>query len=119
MELYKKHTTKRKKHAIKENSKTTSEIISKPSMVWYTSEQGTEINSYTDASHRTGIFEAVSPKRQLCVLQIIRYWFDILFKLQYLSMHIDHDATPYFNEILGGFGNCDQYFRSRKIWDTI
>ncbi|MEN5110494.1 hypothetical protein ABE521_16765 [Pseudomonas sp. TWI672] len=119
MELYKKHTTKRKKHAIKENSKTTGEIMSKLGMVWHTSEEGTEINSYADASHRTGVFEAVAPKRQLYVLQIIRYWVDILFKLQYLCMHIDHEATPYFNEILGGFGNSDSYFRSRKTWDTI
>ncbi|SMF49896.1 hypothetical protein SAMN02745962_04238 [Pseudomonas sp. LAIL14HWK12:I11] len=119
MELYNKHTTRRKKQTIQENSKTTGEIMSRLGMVWHTSEQGAEINSYADASHRTGVFEAVAPKRQLYVLQIIRYWVDILSELQYLSMHINHEAIPYFNEILGGFSNRDSYFRSRKIWNTI
>ncbi|WP_156160210.1 hypothetical protein [Pseudomonas sp. 2(2015)] len=118
-EIYKNDISERKKQIIKGNSEITGQIMSRLGMVWHTSEQGTEINTHEDASHRTGVFEAVAPKRQLYILQMIRYWAEVLFELQYLSMNINHEATPYFNEILGGFGNDDSYFRTRKTWDTM
>ncbi|MFG0397930.1 hypothetical protein [Pseudomonas sp. zjy_11] len=117
--IFEKSVSSRKKESIKESSITTGEIMGRLGMVWHTSEQGGEINTYEDASYRTGVFEAVAPKRQLYVLQIIRYWANILFELQHLSMQVDHEATPYFTEILGGFGNSDSYFRGRRTWDTI
>lgn len=119
MEIYKKDISEKKKKIIKEKSEITGSIMNRLGMVWHTSEQGTEICNHEDASHRTGIFEVVAPKRQLYTLQIIRYWAEILFELQGLSMRISHENTPYFNEILVGFGNHDSYFRTRKTWDTI
>ncbi|WP_146021766.1 MULTISPECIES: hypothetical protein [unclassified Pseudomonas] len=119
MEIYKKDLTRRKKQIIKENSEISGAFMSRLGMVLHTSEQGTQINTYEDASHRTGVFEAVAPKRQFYILQMIRYWVETLLELQYLSMHINHEATPYFNEILGAFGCDDSYFRTRKTWDKI
>lgn len=119
MEIYKKDITERRKKIIEDESEITVSIMSRLGMVWHTSEQGAEISTYENASHRTGVYEAVAPKRQLYVLQMIRYWVEILFELQNLSRPINNEATPYFNEILGGFGNDDSYFRTRKTWDTM
>jgi len=117
--MYKHDISKTKKQQIKDNSETSGEILSKIGMVWHISEQGADIVTHEDAIHRTGVFEAVAPKRQLYVLHIIRHWVNILFELQYLCMEINHGATPYFNEILGSFGNKDSYIRTRKTWDTV
>ena len=119
MQIYENDITRKKKEIIKNNAEMTGQFMSRYGMVLHTSEQGTVINDYEDASHRTGVFEAVAPKRQLYILQIIRYWVEILIELQYLSMHISHEATPYFNEIFAGFGNDDSYNRTRKTWDNF
>jgi hypothetical protein len=116
--IFEKDITKKRKCTIRDNAESAG-FMNQLGMVLHTSEQGTKINDYVDASYRTGVFEAVAPKRQLYVLQIIRYWVDILFELQYLSMQINHEATPYFTEILGGFGNDDSYIRTKKNWDNI
>lgn len=119
IQIYENDITKKKKEIIKNNAEMTEQFMSRYGMVLHTSEQGTVINNFEDASHRTGVFEAVAPKRQLYILQMIRYWVEILIELQYLSMHISHEATPYFNEIFAGFGNDDSYNRTRKTWDNL
>lgn len=119
MLIYETDVSETKKQIIKNNAEIAGRFMSGYGMVMHTSEQGTTIDNHEDASRRTGVFEAVAPKRQLYVLQMIRYWVEILFELQYLSMSINHEATPYFSEILGGFGNNYSYFRTRKTWDTI
>lgn len=119
MAIYNNQISERKKQSIKTNSITCGEILGALGAVFHTSEEGGSINTFEDASHRTGLFEAVAPKRQFYILQMIRYWVDILLELQYLGMHINHEAIPYFNEILGAFGCDDRYLRSRKRWDNI
>lgn len=119
MEIFEKDVSEKKKQTIKKNAELVKQYMSPFSMVSHTSEQGAEINDLEDASHRTGLFDAVAPKRQLYILQMIRYWTEILYELQDLSRPIDREATPYFSEILGGFSNDDSYLRTRKTWDTI
>lgn len=86
------------------------------SMVLHTSETGETITDLEDASYRTGIFEAVGPYRQLYVLQIVRYWVEVLGELQYPAMQISQDI-PQFTEVLAIFRNNDSYFKSRKTWE--
>ena len=119
MKIFDKDVSEKKKQTIKKNAELVKKYMSQFSMVSHTSEQGTEIDDLEDASHRTGVFEAVAPKRQLYILQMIRYWTEVLYELQDLSRQIDREATPYFSEILGGFSNDDSYLRTRKTWDTI
>ncbi|MGY2276940.1 hypothetical protein ACW9H0_04805 [Pseudomonas monsensis] len=119
MKTFDKEVSEKKKQIIKKNAELVKKHMSQFSMVSHTSEQGTEIDDLEDASYRTGVFEAVAPKRQLYILQMIRYWTEVLYELQDLSRKIDREATPYFSEILGGFSNDDSYLRTRKTWDTI
>ncbi|MBF8675199.1 hypothetical protein IRZ53_10940 [Pseudomonas fulva] len=119
MQIFDREITLKKKHTIRRNAETTNRIMSQFGMVSHTSEDGIAIRDFDDASHRTGVFEAVAPKRQLYILQMIRYWSEIIFSLESLSRQIDKESTPYFGEILGGFANDDSYLRSRKTWDTI
>ncbi|KTC21681.1 hypothetical protein AO391_26025 [Pseudomonas marginalis ICMP 9505] len=119
MKIFDKNITPQKKQVIKNNAKLTNKFMSQMGMVSHTSEDGVAIGDFEDASYRTGVFEAVAPKRQLYILQMIRYWSEVLFSLENLSRKIDKEATPYFGEILGGFANDDSYLRTRKTWDTI
>ncbi|NWL21281.1 hypothetical protein [Pseudomonas umsongensis] len=119
MAIYENDISENKKTTIKHNSALTGQFMRTYGIVEHISEQGTAITNHEDASHRTGVFEAVAPKRQLYILQMIRYWVEILLELQYLSMSINHEAIPYFNEILGSLSNDDSYNRTRKTWDKI
>lgn len=87
------------------------------SLVFHTSETGELIENYQEASFRTGMFKAVSPRRQLYVLQIIRYWVELLWELGYQAQTLGRDAIPFFGEIFAGFYNDDSYFKSRKTWE--
>ncbi|RBH59990.1 hypothetical protein C3F00_002660 [Pseudomonas sp. MWU13-2860] len=119
MQIFKIDITEQKKQIIKKKAELTNRYLSQIGMISHTSEDGAAISDFEDASHRTGVFEAVAPKRQLYILQMIRYWSEVLFALENLSRQVDRMATPYFGEILGGFANDDSYFRTRKTWDKI
>lgn len=119
MPIYKNDISRKKKQLISNNAKVMEQLMGCFSTVSHTSEQGELIDSLEDASHRTGVFEAVSPKRQLYVLHIVRYWVELLFELETLCKRINQHVIPYFSEIFGGFANDDSYLRTRKTWDTI
>ena len=61
--------------------------------------------------------EAVSKYRQLYLLQIIRYWVELLGDLQYRASNIDNEKIPYFTEIFAIFFNDDKYFLTRKTYE--
>ncbi len=85
--------------------------------VFHTAETGELIDNYMEASFRTGMFEAVAPYRQFYVLQIIRYWVELLWELGHHAQLLGRDEIPFFGEIFGGFYNDDSYFKSRKTWE--
>lgn len=87
--------------------------------VLYTSENGSEITNIQDASYQTGVNKAVSPYRQLFVLQIIRYWVELLYDLQYKAMRIGKQDIPFFNELFEPFCNEDSDLKTQKSWDKI
>jgi hypothetical protein len=65
------------------------------------------------------MYEAVAPYRQLYVLQIIRYWVELLSSLQYGAMGTGSQDIPFFTEVFAPFYNEDSYFKTRKIWDKF
>jgi hypothetical protein len=67
----------------------------------------------------TGINEAVAPYRQLYVVQVIRYWTELLSSLQYKAMETGSQEIPFFSEIFAPFYNDDSYIRTRKTWDKL
>lgn len=109
-----------RKRRISQNARLIDDLISSFSLVSHTSENGTHISSVEDASFRTGMFEAVAPRRQLFVLQIIRYWVELLAGLQYQAMKLREECEiPFFSEIFGVFFNDDTYMKTRKTWDAL
>ncbi len=104
----KKATIARNAHAAK--------LLEASSAVIHTSETGGMILTMEEASLRSGIQEAVAPYRQLYVLQIVRYWVEVLLALELLAASSD---IPYFAEMFAIFYNDDRMFRQRKSWDRL
>ncbi|WP_231103618.1 hypothetical protein, partial [Xanthomonas graminis] len=92
-------------------------LIGDISYVLQSSETGQEINDLKTASSVAGASAVVAPYRQLNVLQVIRYWTELLLELQYLAQAIPCSDIPYFSEIFARFGNDDRYLRTRKTWE--
>jgi hypothetical protein len=67
----------------------------------------------------TGINEAVAPYRRLYVVQVIRYWTELLSSLEYKAMETGSQEIPFFREIFAPFYNDDSYVRTRTTWDKL
>lgn len=65
------------------------------------------------------MYEAVAPYRQLCVLQVIRYWVELLYSMQDAAMKGGGQDIPFFTEIFALFYNEDSYIRTRRTWDRL
>jgi hypothetical protein len=117
--LYETRVTQRKKETIQANSVAIASMLNQHVMVLHTSEVGEEITDVEEASHMTGMYEAVAPYRQLYVLQAIRYWVELLSSLQYGAMKTGSQDIPFFTEIFAPFYNEDSYIRMRKTWDKF
>lgn len=87
------------------------------SFVLQSSETGDEITDLETATRVSLASAAIAPIRQLSVLQVIRYWTDLLRELQYLALAVNSADIPHFSEIFARFGNEDRYLRTRKTWD--
>lgn len=117
--LFEKCISKKKKNIICRNTASTASMLAPFVLVRHTSETGSEIIDLEDASHRTGMQKAVAPYRQRYVLQIIRYWVELLTSLQRIAMQLGNKDVPYFSEVFALFYSNDSYFRKRKVWNTI
>jgi len=114
--LFDKRVSQRKKQAIAHKAAVVSRLMSSHTHVLHTSETGAEMTDLEEASNRTGMYEAVAPYRQLYILQIIRYWTELLSELEHLARGLGKEDIPFFGEIFSAFYNKDSYLRTRKIW---
>ena len=117
--LFKKRVSNKKKDKIIKNARIINELMSPFTLVHHSSESRDEINDVESASFLTGMYESISKYRQLYVLQIIRYWVELLGDLQYQAMAINPTDIPYLSEIFAIFINKDSYFLTRKTYDKI
>lgn len=119
--IFDNYVSLKKKEMIHNNAKAIDELISNFTMVRHLSETGEVLREVEKASFETGKNEAVAPKRQLFMLQIIRYWVELIKNLGDKARDINQNELmiPYFGEIFGGFYNSDSYFKSRKTWNDI
>jgi hypothetical protein len=115
--LYQQRVSQKKKKAIEERAHVTAQVLSNAMSVWHLGEDGTEIRDVHAGSLRTGIYEAVVPYRQLVVLQIIRYWSELLNHLESEARSLGKQEIPFFFEILAWFCNSDSMLRTKKIWN--
>lgn len=115
--LYASRVSQRKKQQIARNAKVGAQLLGAFSLVRHTSETGEEITDFEDGSRRTGMWEAVAPYRQLAVLQVIRYWTELMSELGYAALALPGEDVPHFGEVFALFNNDDAYLRSRKTWE--
>ncbi len=117
--LLETRVAQKKKDEIRQNAAAYSSMLSEYMTVLHTSETGKEVTDIEEASYMTGIWNAVAPYRQLYVLQIIRYWVELLLSLQYVAMKTGSHDIPFFTEIFAHFYNDDSYIKTRKTWDKF
>lgn len=118
MPLFNERVSKSRKEKIKINSEIINELFSSVFHVQHISESGKELTQLDKASYETGFNNAVCKYRQLYIMQIIRYWSELLRELQYLAMELGTEDIPFFSEIFGMFCNSDSYLKTRKTWNT-
>ena len=119
--IYEHYVSDKKKIQIDDNAELINAMVGDLMLVQHISENGKTISNVKTASKMTGVQEAIAPYRQLFVLQIIRYWSELIIGLGHIaqSVNIKELEIPYFSEVFGGFCNNDSYFKSRKTWDKI
>jgi len=115
--LFETRVSEKKKKKIRTNAKIIGELMNPFTLVRHSSESRKEINEVENASFLTGMNESITKYRQLYVLQIIRYWVELLKELQYRAMELQRNEIPYFLEIFTIFYNHDSYFMTRKTFD--
>lgn len=109
----------KKRALIKHNAAIIASLMGAHSYVLHTSEDGEEITDLEEASVRSGRQEAVAPHRQLYVLQIIRYWIQLLDQLERPARALGKLEVPDFLELFASFYNDDRFFKGRKTWDRL
>ncbi|MFO0774232.1 MAG: hypothetical protein U0172_06180 [Nitrospiraceae bacterium] len=116
--LFEQRVPAARRERIRSNAREVAQLLGTSTIVFHTSETGDTISEMEEASYRAGVVSVVGQYRQLYVLQIIRYWVEVLLKLQCITMGRYSDI-PDFAEILGPFLSRDAYLKSRKTWDRL
>jgi hypothetical protein len=114
--LFKMCVSERKKQTIARNAIAITKLTGSHIDVFHSSESGSDITDLEEASNRTGMYKAVVPYRQLYVLQVIRYWAELLSELGYIAQQLGKEDIPFFSELFGFFCNEDSCLRTRKTW---
>lgn len=109
----------RKKAKIRRNAAIVSSMLEGKAIILHASEDGEELTDFGYASFRTGLQEAVAPFRQLFILQIIRYWVEIISCLEYQARALGRNEIPFFGEVFAPFYNPDFMLKKYKQWDRF
>lgn len=117
--LFDSRVSQKRKDQITHNVRVGAQLLGAFAMVRHTAETGEEITGFYEGSRRTGMWEAVAPYRQLAVLQVIRYWTELIRELGYAAQALPGEDVPYFGEVFAMFYNEDSYLRSRKTWEKL
>lgn len=117
--IFESRISDKRKSQIENNATIIANLMGPITNVSHVSETGTRITDVYEASYRTGLQEAIAPYRQLFVLQIIRFWVELIWDLQREAMELRLGDIPFFSEIFAPFYNSDSYLRTRKTWDKV
>lgn len=117
LQLFEERVSSQRKKIIIETSKSIGQSIEDIIKVLHTSDSRNEINDVENALYLMKMHEAISKFRQLYVLQIIRYWVEILIGLYYKSFQIKKNAIPDFKEIFISFYLTDEHCLTIKTYD--
>jgi len=116
--LFDKRVSERKKKQILKNASLIHDRASHLMLVQHQAEDGSEISSVLDASMRTGKWEATAKYRRLYVLQVVRFWWEILRGLEWAARNAGLQP-PFFGDIFGLFTNDDSYFLQKSDWQRV
>jgi len=114
--IYRNMISDKKKQSIKNNVQCYPELLEDSAFVLFTSEDGAEINSIKETYSRKMVNNAVAPVRQLLILQMIRFWVELLDNLTRQAIRVNLENIPEFNEIFGRFINEDSLLKRKKSW---
>lgn len=118
--LFERKVSKFKKDKILLGAKIAGKLLGPYSSVLHTSESREKLNDIESSSYQTGKTEAVAPYRRLYVLHIVRYWSELIRKLQWEAQDIERkfnkEDIPFFSEFFAIFYNSDSYLKTRKIF---
>jgi hypothetical protein len=115
--LFEQRVSNSKKERIRVNAQLIDLMIGENTIIRHSDELRNEITDVESASYLTGMTESIIKYRQLYVLQIIRYWVEILRNLQYKTMKLNNQDIPFMSDIFAIFFNPDSYFKTRKTYD--
>lgn len=114
--LFETRVTKRKKQKIVFHANKINELFGHVVSVRFQGESGEEINDLAKSSFMTGMTNSIAKYRRLYVLQIIRYWVELIRNLQYPAQDLGRKEIPWFTEIFAIFFNEDSFFLRRKTF---
>jgi hypothetical protein len=114
--LFTAKVAQQRKEVIDRNAALAGDLLGRVSTVLHISETGDMITTMVDGSRRTGMYEATAPLRQLHVLQVIRYWVEVLGHLETAAAAVSDDV-PGLGEMFAIFYNDDYYLRTRKTFE--
>lgn len=112
--IYEEMISKSKKEQISSNAQMIENAMLNSGKITFISEDGTIMNDFKSSSLLIGMKNAIIPYRQLYITQIIRYWVELLTKLQYIAIQLGKQEIPFFNEMFAVFYNDDAFLKSRK-----
>lgn len=116
--IWKNYISNRRKKGIKDRAMIIDTIMGDLAVVRHIKDDDTFLNSVGSSSEETGFYEAVAPIRQLMVLQIIRYWHEIISGLNHQNLSGRKLEIPYLSDYLSAYYNGDKYLKSKKRWDN-
>jgi hypothetical protein len=115
--IFEKRVSKAKKERIRENAKLADLMIGSFTMGRHTDESRNAISDVESVSYLTDMTDSIIKYRQLYVLQTIRYWVEILRKLEHKAMSLGNEDIPFMSDIFAIFYNPDIYFKRRKTYE--
>lgn len=117
--IYDKLLSNKRKLRITKQAHLTSGLLQDSATVYFVSDSGVELTSVFEASWNTGVFEAVSPIRQLCLLKIARYFLELLRSLESEARGVCGEYIPFFSELFACYYNPDAVLKRIKNWERI
>lgn len=115
--LFDIRVSERKKIAIANNARLMNQMFGQSVGVRFHSESREEINDLERSDYLSEMTEAIKKYRRLYILQIIRYWVELITGLQYSARESGLKDIPWFTEIFAIFYNDDQFFLRRKTFE--
>lgn len=112
--LFQKRVSVRKQVSIRHSTDLVARLMGADAVVLHgveTAEAGPQL---MDADYGMAA-NAVAPHRQLSVLQIVRYWVEVLGELQRQALQARRDL-PDLAEVFSAFVCADHHLKARKAW---